>query len=95
MRYDNMLSAVCARRLPTNDFDVVVAKHVAQELRRSVSEDEPDIWITDIWITDTVRTQNNRSGMRAAFLQRRQVKSPGCYSFLVFEETCLMCQAVI
>eukprot|EP00438_Fugacium_kawagutii_P019917 Skav204309 [mRNA] locus=scaffold453:89534:102890:- [translate_table: standard] len=26
-------------RLPTNDFDVVVAKHVAQELRRSVSED--------------------------------------------------------
>ena len=27
------------RRLPTNDFDVVVARHVAQELRRSVSED--------------------------------------------------------
>lgn len=31
------------RRLPTNDFDVVVAKHVAQELRRSVSEDPQEV----------------------------------------------------
>lgn len=31
------------RRLPTNDFDVVVARHVAQELRRSVSEDPKEV----------------------------------------------------
>eukprot|EP00434_Breviolum_minutum_P035558 symbB.v1.2.031477.t2/scaffold3659.1/size52467/1 len=31
------------RRLPTNDFDVVVARHVAQELRRSVSEDPQEV----------------------------------------------------
>ena len=89
-------AAVGVRRLPTNDFDVVVAKHVAQELRRSVSEEPTGRNGSRTQyghVTDTVRLIVGLKMMKSSSFSTekgRQVKSPWMLRCTCFKEKCLV-----